>query len=98
MEGIKFTDYECQVFSNLFAVCDEDNTGHISGTGKVSELFLSSGLSQETLQQVNLTCFFNSVTFGASLYLLKCVTSLMTRVTVFIFILESRLESTVTSK
>ena len=53
MEGLKFSDYEYQVFSDLFTVCDADNTGKISGTGKVSELFLSSGLSQETLQQVH---------------------------------------------
>ena len=51
MEGLKLTDQEQRVYGELFGLCDVEATGKVTGL-KASELFLSSGLSQETLHQV----------------------------------------------
>lgn len=52
MEGLKLTQIEQRNYGELFQLCDVDGTGKITGI-KASDLFLSSGLGQETLLQVN---------------------------------------------
>lgn len=52
MEGLKLSQLEQRNYGELFQLCDVDGTGKITGI-KASELFLSSGLGQEALLQVN---------------------------------------------
>jgi len=52
MEALKLSQLEQRNYGELFQLCDVDGTGKITGI-KASELFLSSGLGQEALLQVN---------------------------------------------
>jgi len=55
MEALKWTEQEQRTYADLFAVCDVENTGKVSGI-KASELFLTSGLPQEILHQITEVC------------------------------------------
>lgn len=52
MESLKLNEQEQRVYAELFGSCDVENTGKVTGV-RASELFLSSGLPQDILQQVN---------------------------------------------
>ena len=49
---MKLNEQDLKLFGELFAMCDAENTGKISGP-KASELFITSGLSHEVLHEVN---------------------------------------------
>ena len=51
MEALKLNEHEQRVYGELFSQCDNDSSGKVTGV-KATELFLTSGLPQETLQQV----------------------------------------------
>ena len=51
MESMKLNEIEQQRYAELFSACDIENFGAVSGN-TAYELFLTAGLSQETLQQV----------------------------------------------
>lgn len=53
MEVLKLSQQEQRNYGELFQLCDVDGTGRITGI-KASELFLSSGLGQDALLQVNI--------------------------------------------
>ncbi|ELU03291.1 hypothetical protein CAPTEDRAFT_40063, partial [Capitella teleta] len=55
MEGVKLSEVELRLFGELFGLCDMDCSGAVSPS-KATELFLSSGLPQETLQKVFELC------------------------------------------
>ena len=57
MENIKLTDIEQQRYAELFSACDVENYGAVSGN-IAYELFLTAGLSQETLTKVCLFAFY----------------------------------------
>lgn len=54
MENIALRDHEAKHFADLFAICDCDNSGKVSGPN-ASELFIKSGLSRDVLHEVH-TC------------------------------------------
>ena len=51
MESIVLNEVEQRKYAELFSSCDVQNQGMVSGT-TAYELFLTAGLSQETLHQV----------------------------------------------
>ncbi|KAK3585534.1 hypothetical protein CHS0354_022942 [Potamilus streckersoni] len=55
MKGLKLTDQEQTYYGELFQSCDVDGSGKVSGA-KASELFKTSGLTQEILVQVTESC------------------------------------------
>ena len=48
------SDHEQRVYAELFGACDTENSGKVTGP-KASELFLKTGLSQDTLHQVEIS-------------------------------------------
>ena len=54
MDGMKLNEQEQRLYSELFAHCDVENTGKIQGI-RVSELFFSTGINKESLNQVKFT-------------------------------------------
>ena len=54
MESLKLSlsDQEQRVYAELFGMWDRENTGKVSGL-KAFELFVTSGLAQDVLHQVN---------------------------------------------
>ena len=60
MEPFRLTDTEKRVFDDLFTQCDFENIGKVSGVG-AGNLFVSSGLSQDVLNQVINECTTHSV-------------------------------------
>jgi len=52
MEPFRLSDTEKKVYDDLFAQCDFENVGKVSGVG-AGNLFVSSGLSQDVLNQVS---------------------------------------------
>ncbi|OWF39702.1 RalBP1-associated Eps domain-containing protein 1 [Mizuhopecten yessoensis] len=55
MEGLTLSQQEQICYGELFQTCDVDGTGRITGV-RASDLFLSSGLSQDHLMQVTELC------------------------------------------
>ena len=53
MESLKLSDQEKRIYAELFGALDVENTGKVNGK-KATDLFLSSGLTQEILHQVNM--------------------------------------------
>ena len=51
MESLRLSDQEQRVYADVFAACDVENSGKVSGL-KASELFLKTGLTQDVLHQV----------------------------------------------
>lgn len=51
MDALKLSEQEQIYYGELFQICDVDGSGKITGV-KASELFLTSGLSQDLLLQV----------------------------------------------
>ena len=65
METIKLKEHEIRHFGELFSQCDVDSSGRVLGP-KASELFITSGLSTETLHQV---CnVMTNVTYSKSIF------------------------------
>lgn len=55
MEPFRLTDTEKRVYDDLFTQCDFENIGKVSGVG-AGNLFISSGLSQDVLNQITELC------------------------------------------
>ncbi|KAK3098749.1 hypothetical protein FSP39_022716 [Pinctada imbricata] len=55
MEALKLTTQEQICYGELFQSCDSDGSGKVSGL-RASELFLTSGLSQDVLLQISELC------------------------------------------
>jgi len=55
MESLKLSDQEKRIYAELFGALDVENTGKVNGK-KATELFLTSGLTQDVLHQILEVC------------------------------------------